>query len=228
MDASPELSQPKTKAEWVRLLDALSALLGPNEFPSVSELAHGDRDPFRVLVATLLSLRTKDEVTIPAAKRLFEKASTPKEILKLSNDEIAVIIYPVGFFRTKAQRLRQISAIIVEEYDGKVPTERQTLLSLPGVGLKTANLVLALAYGQEYICVDTHVHRIANRLAWIRTKKPNESEAHLARLVPSGCGLRLNELLVLFGQKICKPISPFCSQCPLQPGCPQIGVVKKR
>ena len=213
---------------WTHIFDTLEEAVGRNPLPSVSEIAGGKRDPFRILISTLLSLRTKDEVTYPASLRLFKEGDTPEALLNMSRARIEELIYPVGFYKTKALRIHEISRILLEQYGGTVPADRDSLLAFPGVGLKTANLVLGLGFNQPYICVDTHVHRISNRLGWVRTKTPEETEKALSVLVPPEGMVRINELMVLFGQRICRPVSPYCSQCPLLPECPQNGVDKKR
>ena len=196
--------------------------------PIVTLISQRGATPFEVLVSTLLSLRTKDEVTSKACARLFEVARTPLEILKQDEDELKKLIYPVGFYPTKAKRLKDISRIIIEEYNGKVPDEIDELMKLPGVGRKTANLVLIEGYQKDAICVDTHVHRISNRVGYVKTKTPDKTESALRKKLPLKHWVRYNELLVAFGQVICRPISPFCSKCPVERMCPKIGVDRSR
>lgn len=196
--------------------------------PSVSLIAEEQQNPYHVLLSTLISLRTKDEVTIAASRRLFELATDPYEMVRLSEEEIAQAIYPAGFYKTKARNIRLISEILIERHDAQVPPTREQLLALPGVGIKTANLTLNLGFGIEAICVDCHVHQIANRLGWIETKNPTESEGALMQIMPKRFWIPLNELLVRFGQVICRPISPFCSRCPESERCPKIGVTTRR
>lgn len=186
------------------------------------------RDPWAVLAGTLLSLRTRDEVTGPATARLLERAPDPRSVLALSARTIERIIRPVGFAPTKARRLRAIARLLVERHGGEVPPDRDALLALPGVGRKTANLVLGLAFGVPAICVDTHVHRIPNRLGWIRTRDPAETERALERLLPRSWWIRVNGVLVAFGQRTCKPLSPHCSRCPVGESCPRRGVGRHR
>lgn len=188
--------------------------------PSVNKIQSRRSDPWDVLVSTIISLRTKDAITFNASKRLLSIASTPVALLKLSELEIADAIYPAGFYRTKSANLRQIAAILIDKHDGKVPSEQTDLLELPGVGLKTANLVLGLGFGVAAICVDIHVHRIANRLGWIDTATPDASEKELRQVLPEKWWIPLNRILVRFGQKICLPRSPRCSHCPVNAGCP--------
>jgi endonuclease-3 len=196
--------------------------------PSVSTIAQGPPSPFRVLIATILSLRTKDEVTLPASQRLFEKADTPSQMLRLSEKEIEQLIYPVAFYRNKTKHILQICRVIIEQYGGIVPNDIETLLRFKGVGRKTANLVLILGYGIPAMCVDTHVHRISNRFGFIRTKSPDESEQQLRKKLPVRYWMKYNDLLVSFGQNVCKPISPHCSKCPIFSYCPKKGVDKHR
>ncbi|MGD8835980.1 MAG: endonuclease III [Desulfobacteraceae bacterium] len=196
--------------------------------PIITFIANRGATPFEVLVSTLLSLRTKDEVTSEAAKRLFEKAVTPKQLLALGEQKTAKLIYPVGFYPTKAKRLMQISQIILDAHGGQVPDTIEALLKLPGVGRKTANLVLVEGFKKKAICVDTHVHRISNRIGYVNTKNPDQTEMALREKLPSRHWVRYNELLVAFGQVICRPISPFCSKCPVAEMCPCIGVKRSR
>ncbi|MCK5229859.1 MAG: endonuclease III [Desulfobulbaceae bacterium] len=178
------------------------------------------RTVFEVLVSTVLSSRTKDEVTIKAVSRLFAVARTPLEILELGEDELAGLIYPVGFYRIKAGNLRKISRIIVREHGGRVPDTMDELLRLPGVGRKTANLVLAQGFGKNAICVDTHVHRISNRIGYVSTKTPEQTERALIKKLPIKHWAGINKLFVGFGQTICRPISPRCGSCPVSSMCP--------
>ncbi len=196
--------------------------------PIVTLMSQTGSDPFKILVATVLSLRTKDEVTAKAAERLFQVADTPEKLLKLEEDEIASLIYPVGFYRRKARNLKEIAKILIEKYGGKVPDDLEELLKLPGVGRKTANLVITLGYGKPGICVDTHVHRIMNRLGYVKTKTPEETEFALREKLPREFWIEINDLLVSLGQHICHPTSPKCSQCPVEPYCPKIGVKRSR
>ncbi len=196
--------------------------------PSVSLVAQEHDDPFRILIATVISLRTKDAVTLKASRSLFSRAKTPSGILDLTEEEIRKLIYPSGFYKTKAKTIRSISRMILEEFGGVVPDTREELMRLPGVGVKTANLTLNLGFGIDAICVDCHVHRIANRLGWIATGTPEESEQALMKVMPRRFWIPLNELLVRYGQVICTPVSPFCSRCPEETVCPKVGVTKTR
>jgi endonuclease-3 len=183
-------------------------------------------DPFRILVGCMISLRTKDEVTYPATERLFAIASDPEGMLKLTHAAIAKAIYPAGFYRTKAKQIRAISAILLSRHGGRVPDTIEELLLLPGVGRKTANLTVTLGFGKPGICVDTHVHRIANRLGWVATKAPDDTEAALRLSLPKRWWIPINETLVRHGQQVCRPISPKCPACPVARRCPKVGVGK--
>ena len=196
--------------------------------PIITFIANRGATPFEVLVSTLLSLRTKDEVTGEAARRLLDVARTPESMVALSPKKIEDLIYPVGFYPTKAKRLLAISRILLDRYGGKVPDTLEALTALPGVGRKTANLVLVEGFKIPAICVDTHVHRISNRIGYVKTKTPDKTELALRKKLPKRHWVRYNELLVAFGQTLCRPISPFCSRCPVSDMCPQIGVERHR
>ncbi len=196
--------------------------------PVVTKVAREKKSPYRVLISTLLSLRTKDETTLKASKRLFAKADTPEKMLSLTKEEIEKLIYPVGFYHRKAEQILKISEILIEKYGGKVPDTLEELLKLPGVGRKTANLVLNEGFGKLGICVDTHVHRISNRLGLVKTKNPTETEFALQKILPKKHWIIFNTLFVTLGQNICTPISPKCSECPLNKICPKVGVEKHR
>lgn len=196
--------------------------------PYVTELSQSARDPFRILIATILSLRTKDTTTAVAAPRLFALADTPEKMLQLTPRQIEEAIYPVGFYRTKARNILAICRQLLERYEGRVPADIDELLTLPGVGRKTANLVVTLGYGKPGICVDTHVHRITNRWGYVKTKTPEETEMALRARLPTVYWPEINDLLVALGQNICHPTSPRCSICPLYPYCDRVGVIHGR
>jgi endonuclease-3 len=196
--------------------------------PWLETMASRKRDPFRILVSCLLSLRTQDRTTGEASERLYRLASTPEEMAKLPVREIERAIYPVGFYRVKAKRIRAIGREIAEKYASRVPDEIDELLKLKGVGRKTANLVVTLGYDKLGICVDTHVHRITNRWGYIKTKTPEKTEFALREKLPQEYWKEINGLLVAFGQSVCKPISPSCSQCDLNSFCPKVGVTMHR
>jgi endonuclease-3 len=208
----------------VRRLQRVRASVRPTTLAEVERT----RDPFRVLVACVISLRTKDAVTAEASGRLFAVASTPAAVAALPEARIAKLIFPAGFYRTKARQIRAIAHRLLERHGGNVPAGRDALLALPGVGRKTANLVLGLSFGEPAICVDTHVHRISNRLGLVRTKTPAETESALERVLPKRYWIEINDLLVTFGQQVCHPTSPRCSTCPLGSRCPRLGVTRSR
>lgn len=195
--------------------------------PSVTEVSF-QRDPYLVLISCMLSLRTKDKTTIEASRRLFKVASTVTAMLGLSKQRIQKLIYPVGFYRNKARNILCASGKIVRDFSGAVPRTLEELLTLTGVGRKTANLVLGLGYGIPAICVDIHVHRITNRLGWVETKDPQATEEALQRIVPRKYWIMLNTILVGFGQNICLPVSPLCSKCGVRKFCKRTGVVISR
>ena len=197
------------------------------QLPAVSQVAQ-EQDPFLILISTLLSLRTKDEVTNTASLRLFDVARTPKDILHLSPGQIEKLIYPVGFYKTKARTILGVCKVLLERYAGKVPDSLDELLTFKGVGRKTANLVITLGFGKHGICVDTHVHRISNRLGLVRTKTPEQTEFALRKILPKRYWIRYNDLLVSYGQNLCRPISPFCSRCVIRKVCGRVGVSTSR
>ena len=184
--------------------------------------------PFHVLISCLLSLRTKDQTTREASHRLFAVANNPQEMLRISTPEIEKLIYPVGFYRTKAVKIKEICGELLKTYKGEVPDEIDELLKLNGVGRKTANLVVTLGYQKPGICVDTHVHRITNRWGYVKTKNPYETEFALREKLPTKYWLTINDLLVTYGQNVCVPVSPKCSLCPVQKYCRKVGVTKHR
>jgi endonuclease-3 len=186
------------------------------------------RDPFQILVGCILSLRTKDETTGPAAARLFALARTPRAMGRLTPGRIARAIYPVGFYRTKARTIRRLSRDLLERHRGRVPDTIDALLELHGVGRKTANLVVTQAFRRPGICVDTHVHRITNRWGYVRTRTPHDTEMALRRKLPARYWREINEILVALGQTICRPISPRCSRCPVRTFCARVGVERMR
>lgn len=196
--------------------------------PVVGVVANQTRDPFRVLVACLLSLRTKDATTAAASARLFALATTPRTLGALPTRSIERAIYPVSFYRTKARSLRAICAELLTRFRGLVPATIDDLVSLPGVGRKTANLVVTLGFGKPGICVDTHVHRITNRWGYVTTRRPDDTEQVLRRILPPQYWIEFNDLLVAYGQHRCTPMSPFCSRCELSRWCQRVGVTRTR
>jgi endonuclease-3 len=191
-------------------------------------LGHYKRDPFTVLIACVLSLRTQDRTTAAASERLFLLADNPADMARLTPAAIQKAIYPVGFYKTKAANIKKICAILNRAYAGEVPADIEALLGLPGVGRKTANLVITLGFNKPGICVDTHVHRITNRWGYVETQKPDQTEQALRDKLPKRYWIPINDLLVTFGQNCCKPISPLCSRCPIDRYCERIGVNRSR
>jgi endonuclease-3 len=186
------------------------------------------RDPFRILISCLLSLRTKDKTTGEASARLFALAHEPATMLAVPIKAVEKAIYPVGFYRTKAKSIHAICRRLLDEYSGKVPDSIEALVTLPGVGRKTANLVVTVGYKNPGICVDIHVHRITNRWGYVKTKTPDQTEQALRRKLPKPYWITFNDLLVPYGQHLCQPVSPFCSKCKLTEYCDRVGVTRSR
>ena len=200
-----------------RFVDTLQSQYSQWDVPSITLIASRGASPYQVLISTLLSLRTKDQVTMEASTRLSRRAETPEAKLRLS-----------GLYPTKARRILDIAQILMDTYGGQGPGDMDTLLTLPGVGRKTANLVLVEGFGVPAICVDTHVHRISNRIGFVRTKNPDQTEGVLRKKLPQRHWVKYNELLVAFGQAVCRPVSPFCSRCPVAAMCQRRGVDRSR
>lgn len=219
---------PMTTRKVSAALRVLRRLAAGWDVPSVSFVAENSRSPFRILIATLLSLRTQDQTTAQAARRLFALADTPTAMLALDEATIARTIYPVGFYRQKARQIREICRILLGRHGGEVPADLDALLALPGVGRKTANLVVSLGFGLPGICVDTHVHRIMNRWGYVSTRDPEATERALRAKLPRRYWIEVNRLLVAFGQAVCRPVSPWCSRCPVARWCPRVGVTSTR
>jgi endonuclease-3 len=198
------------------------------DVPVINFMAISTGDPFKVLISTVLSLRTKDDTTADASKRLFSKASTPSEIIELGEKKVAKLIYPVGFYNVKAKNILKICKLLVSQYDSKVPDDLDELLKFEGVGRKTANLVITVGFNKPGICVDIHVHRISNRFGYIETKKPEQTEMVLREILPGKYWIDYNYILVSFGQHLCRPVSPFCSICPVEKYCMKKGVERSR
>ncbi len=196
--------------------------------PIVTVFSKEDNRPFKVLVSCILSLRTKDAVTEEASKRLFKLADSPEKLMTLSQREIEEVIYPAGFYKVKAENLKNIASTLFKNYACRVPDSLDELLKLKGVGRKTANLVLTLGYDKPGICVDTHVHRICNRLGYVSAKTPEDTEFALREKLPKRLWKSINDLLVTHGQNVCRPISPICSKCQIAFYCEKVGVAKSR
>jgi endonuclease-3 len=202
----------------------------PYGTPIVSKKKHGiPETPFVTLISCILSLRTKDIVTAQASQRLLTKYHTPQQILQLTDKQLEMMIYPVGFYKKKAKTIKEISQTLIEKYQGNVPDTREDLLSLKGVGRKTANIVMVYGHKKHgYLPIDTHCHRISNRLGWVQTKTPEETEDALLEILPSDYWDDFNELFVRFGQTICVPVSPFCSRCSIYRYCKKVNVKTSR
>jgi endonuclease III len=210
------------------VMRALAKAIDGLEMPAVEKISESQQDdPFQALIATMLSARTQDATTLAASTRLFKAAHTPASMATLTVKQIARLIYPVSFYRHKARHVRATCRILVGRFAGRVPATMEELLTLPGVGRKTANLVLILAFkSHRNICVDTHVHRIANRLGWVRTHTPDETEQALYEATESRWWASINLYLVTWGQNVCRPVYPHCGSCVLEPSCPRIGVAR--
>jgi endonuclease III len=192
--------------------------------PSVTLVGKKFKSPFLVLISCLLSLRTRDETTLPACERLFARADTMQGMLKITVAEIQQLIYPVGFYKTKARGIHLICDDLIHRFGAQVPDDLESLLTLKGVGRKTANLVLTEGFGKPGICVDTHVHRISNRLGYVKTRTPEETEFALREKLPRRYWIEYNAILVTWGQNVCKPVSPVCSSCPVRNICQRVNV----
>ncbi len=234
------MNRMMTRPEWFpygekEAARVLTGIVGPvkravrrEQDPSVTQIAKKTRSPFRVLVSTVISARTKDEVTSGASARLFALADTPERMAALRVDRIEKAIYPAGFYKVKARAIRDLSKKLLDEFGGKVPRVIEDLVTLPGVGRKTANLVVTLGFGRPAICVDTHVHKVTNRLGVLRTKNPEETEYALREVLPVKHWIEINDLLVMYGKAVCTPVSPRCSGCAIKGLCRKAGVVKSR
>jgi len=213
-------------------LEKVYALLERNlkgyTIPIAEQIDVKTKDPFFVLIGTILSARTKDETTAKVCDRLFKEIRSFDDLEKASLSKLEKLIYGVGFYKTKAKHLKELPWIIKNEFDGQIPKTIDELVMLPGVGRKTANLVVSVAFKEPAICVDTHVHKIINRLGWIKTKTPAETEKELRKSLPKKYWSKTNYLFVMLGQNICKPVSPFCSKCFISKYCKKIGVKKSR
>ncbi len=216
-----------------RILENIDKVIGilKHKFPTSKTTLNRMRkhpNAFKILISCLLSLRTQDKNTEIASKRLFAVAQTPKEILKLPLRKLEKLIYSSGYYRNKAKTIKHVSKVLLKKYSGKVPKTREELVSIKGIGPKTANIVLAFAYGKKVLPIDTHCHRIPNRLGWVKTKNPEQTEKALNQILPKKYWIDFNSIFVQFGKTICLPISPWCSKCPVNKYCPRIGVKRWR
>jgi endonuclease-3 len=213
-----------------RIMRVLAREIDGLEIPAVEKISEeSQEDPFRVLIGTLLSARTQDATTAAASERLFEVAGTPEQVVRLRVSEIERLIYPVSFYRHKARHVKATCRMLIDRFGGRVPGTMDELLLLPGVGRKTANLVLILSFkSRNNICVDTHVHRIANRLGWVRTSTPEETEQALYRAAKARWWPYINLYLVTWGQHVCRPLSPRCGGCAIRASCARVGVTNAR
>ncbi len=217
-----------TNRQIDRVLQLVRNAIRVWEPAALGKIAEESQDPFRILISCILSQQTKDEVTEAASARLYRLADRPAAMLGLSERQIARAIYPVSFYRTKARTIPEVCRALLARFGGRVPDSLEALLSINGVGRKTANLVLTVGYRKAGICVDTHVHRISNRWGYVKTKTPEQTEMALRGKLPRRHWIYYNDLLVPFGQHICRPISPFCSRCPVERWCAKIGVTTHR
>jgi endonuclease III len=206
---------------------ALKREFGRHHMPVVDLIQVQTRDPFKVLVSTILSARTKDETTAAASQRLYQVVNSLEDLRRIPEEELNRLIYPVGFHRDKARHLKQLPERVEELFGGRIPDTVEELVELPGVGRKTANLVVAVGFNKPAICVDVHVHRISNRWGYVRTRNPLETEMRLREILPRRYWTTINSYMVSFGQHTCRPIGPHCSQCPVAKWCPRVGVSGK-
>ncbi len=217
-----------TNKELSKVFSILDENIKVWKVPIVTKYAQKKVDPYKILISTLISLRTKDAVTASATDKLWAIADNPYKISAMKKDDIAKAIYPAGFYNTKAENIKKISEIIVNKYNGKVPDTVDELVLLKGVGRKTANLVVSKGFNKLAICVDTHVHRITNRWGYVNTKTPDSTEMALRKKLPEKYWISINDVLVTYGQNLCLPVSPYCSKCGISMYCPKNGVKKSR
>jgi endonuclease III len=228
-NARPKARAARRSATVSPIMRTLARAIEQHDLPAVEKIANENQaSAFEVLISTMLSAQTRDPVTAAASARLFDIARTPQTVAALSVNRIERLIYPVSFYRHKAAHVRQTCEILVKDFNGRVPGTMKELLTLPGVGRKTANLVLILSFSsRRNICVDTHVHRISNRLGWVRTRTPEETERSLYTAAPPRWWAYLNRYLVTWGQNVCRPVHPRCDRCIIRPHCPGIGVERE-
>jgi len=221
-----EQNSRKRLLEIIRILQIATQNMDP---PAITQIvSEYGKDPYLILISCLLSLRAKDSASLPVSRLLFNSALTPYEMINISQRELEKILYSIGFYRNKARQVLSVSHELIDRFEGKVPATEQKLLSIKGIGPKTANIVLSEAFGIPAIAVDIHVHRIANRLGLVNTKSPEQTEKELKKIVPHKYWSQINPLLVMWGQNICEPISPWCSKCAISKLCPRINVKRSR
>jgi endonuclease-3 len=221
--APPKTTKNLAQADVAEVIARLETAYPTHPMSEITEC-----DPYKVLIACIMSLRTKDSMTFPLAIKLFKRVQTPYDMVKLSLKEVEQAIYPVGFYKTKAKNILELSQRLIDEFEGRVPDDIDTLLTFKGIGRKTANLTVGLGYNKPAICVDVHVHRICNRLGYLKTKTPDETEMVLRDQLPVAYWHSINRVLVCHGQECCAPISPFCSRCPIDEFCPRSDVERCR
>ena len=217
----------KTK-KIVKVMNILERYFDYHERTTLNRMRCKNEDPFKILISCLLSLRTQDKNTEKASNQLFSVAKTPQEIANINTKKLEKLIYSSGHYKKKARVLKSVSREIIERFNGKVPDSEQELLSIKGIGRKTANIVLAFAFCKPALPIDTHCHRVPNRLGIVKTKKPEQTEYELKKILPKRYWAEFNGIIVLFGKEICQPISPWCSKCPVFKYCRRVGVVRSR
>lgn len=210
------------------VMETLEARYVPKRQPTIRRTSTETADPFKILIACLLSLRTTDANTERATAKLFAEATTPEEIVALPIEKLEQLIFSSGHYKKKARTLQSVSKELIERFNSVVPQTRDELMSMKGVGPKTSNIVLSFAFGKEVIAVDTHVYRVPNRLGWVNTKKPENTEQELYKVLPKKYWKECNTVMILFGKEICQPLSPWCSKCPFSSCCPKVGVERSR
>ena len=223
-----EQDQSLTKIPIVKILTILAKEVEKYDTPVAELVKVQTQDPFKILVATIMSSRTNDKTTAKVAKQLFIKINKPQDFHLYSQQQIEQMIYPIGFYKNKARYLKQLPTVLQQRFKGRIPQTIEELLELPGVGRKTANLVVSVAFDKPGICVDVHVHRIVNRIGYIKTKDPLETEMKLRKILPQRYWKRVNRVLVAYGQNLCTPLRPFCSRCKISRYCKKINVKKAR
>ncbi len=224
----PETNPQKKIKNISKVMDILARHFHYSEKTTLNRMRCQREDPFKILISCLLSLRTQDKNTEKASRALFRVADTPQKISNLPIKTLEKLIYSSGHYKKKARILKHVSKVILEKYNGKVPNNKEELLSIKGIGPKTANIVLSFAFCQSVLPIDTHCHRIPNRLGWVETKTPEQTEKALEKILPKRYWREFNAIFVLFGKTICRPISPFCSKCPVRRYCKRVNVKKSR